>query len=238
MILKELCDAQGGCVVGPDPEREGLEAPLQEVARVGVEDAAQMVQGELDFPYHLLGPCHHSGNDVGVAVHVLGRALENQVETNVRGSKIHRACEGVVDDGNQAPILRKGGHRLQVGQLDEGVGQSLHVDRPGIGLDQGSPGPGILGVNGCVADVQAREVLMEECVGPAVETVLHQEVIARGQDGEQDCRDGRHATSGGQRRFSAFHHGDPIGQDQMVGAVAQPHVPHVVIILTVVFVGA
>ena len=175
-----------------------------------------------------------AGDDVGVAVEVLRGAVQLDVETSLQRPVVHRRGEGVVDDGDDPPLPAEGGHRLQVGDLQEGVGQALHQEGAGLRTDEVRPFHRVVTADEVDVDAQGRRVFREKAEGAAVEAVLGQQVgplppRLRLQQGQQGRGDRRHAGARHHRRLAAADPGQPRRQVPVVGRVAQPQVTDVVV---------
>jgi hypothetical protein len=77
---------------------------------------------------------HHgdAADDVRVAVQVLGGRVHHDVEAVFQRALDQRAGEGVVGHGDDAPFAADLGDRLQIRQLEHGIGRRLDPHHPGF----------------------------------------------------------------------------------------------------------
>ncbi len=115
-------------------------------------------------------------------------------------------------------------HRPVIGHLHHGIRDGLGVERAGGRRQRGLPRRRILGVDEGVAYAELDQVVREEPVGTPVDSLLHQQVIARAEHGEQRRGDGGHARGEHRGRRAALQGGELGGQRAMVRQVGQPGV--------------
>jgi hypothetical protein len=113
------------------PQRQGAHAAQQQPR---VERAERGTGEQADVPdpvQDLRRPGQHSGGHVGVAVEVLGRAVPDQIDAEVRRPLVQRSGEGVVRHGQH--VVRAGQVRdgAQVGDLQQRIARRLHQDQAG-----------------------------------------------------------------------------------------------------------
>ena len=230
LLFEELRDAQRARVLVPHAQRERLDPAVQEEAGVRVERPSEVVQ----LVPHLLDqgrrPGDRARDDVGVAVQVLGAAVEDQVDADGRGPEVHRARERVVDQGHEPVRLGELRDRGNVGDLNERVRDRLDVDRLRFLAQLGLPRSRRRPNRSCRTRCRARQVMHDEVVRSAVEALLHEQVIASLEDGEERGRDRGHAAPGDERRLRALERRDLRVDRRVVGSVVEPDVLEVVIL--------
>ena len=123
---------------------------------------------------------------------------------------------------------------LEIGQLDEWVGQRFHVDDAGVVTQGGAPTRWILCVEHRVFDPQTTQVVVEQAARSPVENVLHEEMVATGEQTQQGPRNGGHAAPGNQRGLGLLEGRDTLAEYHVVRAVAEAEVSHVVVALAVI----
>ena len=107
MGLQKLGQSHGVGVVLPDPQGQGLKAPLQLIAGLGVEHAPVVHRALGHFANHCLGGNHHPGVHIAVPVEVFRRAMHDGRKAKLNGGLIYGGGEGVVDDAEQPVALRQ-----------------------------------------------------------------------------------------------------------------------------------
>ncbi len=224
VIGEEPRDPQGGLVLTEDAQRQRLEAAVEQEAGVRVERAAEVVEQLADALHECPAAGHDPGGEVAVAVEVLRRAVQREVEAELSGPEVDGARERVVDHRDEAVLPGEGDDRLQVRDLHERVGDGLDVDGPGVGAQLRPPVGGVLAVDEGVVDAQAGQLVGDEGAGAAVGAIHDEQVVARPEAGEQAGRDRGHAAGGDQRRFGALERRELRVQRLVVGRVAEPHV--------------
>ena len=98
LLLEELRHRQRGRALLTVADAQRLQPPLQEETGVGIERATQVVERPLHFADPRRGSHHRAGDDVAMAIQVLGRAVQDQIEPMSQRPEGERRREGVVDD--------------------------------------------------------------------------------------------------------------------------------------------
>ena len=71
----------------------------------------------------------------GVAVHILGGGVDDDVGTEIEGTAEHRRGEGVVHDQRQAVTMGQGRDAFDIQHVHGRIGQGLAEHGPGVGAD-------------------------------------------------------------------------------------------------------
>jgi hypothetical protein len=119
-------------VVPGHPQGQGTQAAQQQPRVERAEHGAGEQGGIPDPVQDRRRPGQHPGRHVGVAVEVLGRAVPDQVDAEVRRPLVDRRGEGVVGEGQH--VVRAGQLRdgAQVGDLQQRIARRLHQDQAGL----------------------------------------------------------------------------------------------------------
>ena len=188
-----------------------------------------MIELVHDAGDHLTAADDAAGDDVGVAVQVLGAAVHLHIETVLQRAEVHRRGKGVVDDGHQSVATRELDDRLQIGHLQQRIGHRLHVESPGRLRQLLCPGLGPVAGDKVAADPQLGHVFGGKAVSSTVQAVLGQEVVARLQESEQCRGDRRHARARHHGVLAAGNRGQLVVQGQVVGTVVEAEVADLVV---------
>src|SRR5439155_18622865 len=94
-------EPESGAVLLTHPESERHQPPVEEEAGVRVQASTEMIQAVPDALDMLPSANHAARRDVVVAVQVLRSAVDREVEPHLKGTKVHRRGEGVVDYGEE-----------------------------------------------------------------------------------------------------------------------------------------
>ncbi len=199
------------------PELLGVDDAV--VALVGGGEAGELVL--VGHPVEL-APVHDTpAQGGGVAVHVLGGGVGDDVRAPRQGAAVHRGGEGVVHDEGHAMAVGGGGELLDVQHGEGRVGDGLAEDGLGVGAegsvqlllgavrgDEGEVDPHLLHGHG------------EEVVGAAVDGVGGHHVVPAGGDVEHGVEVGRLAGGGEHPHGPALQGGD-LGRHGVAGGVLQ-----------------
>src|ERR1700732_1408501 len=110
MLLEPSRNLERTLILMAHAHGERLHPAMQQEARVRIEAAAKMVLRMRDALDQVRAPDHRARDDIGMAVQILGAAVQRKVEADFRGTKINRAGERIVDDRDE-PVLRREIHR-------------------------------------------------------------------------------------------------------------------------------
>ena len=146
--------------------------PTQHQPRVpGAGDGAHGVLQEADARVEVVvGREQDAADDVGVAVEVLGEAVDDDVSAELDGALKVRRREGVVDREQGADGLASGGDRGDVGDLEQRVGGRLQPDEVGAFGDRGREVGGVEVDEGELVPTGC-EHAVEQAPGAAVDVV-------------------------------------------------------------------
>ena len=121
-------------------------------------------------PVEPAGVHDSAAHRVGVAVHVLGSGMGDNVGPPLEGAADHRGGEGVVHDEGHAVGVGRPGELLKVQHGEGGVGDGLAKDGPGLRPEGGLQlGLGAVGVDEGEVDAHALHRDGEEVIGTAVD---------------------------------------------------------------------
>mmetsp|Transcript_31002 Transcript_31002/g.95760 ORF Transcript_31002/g.95760 Transcript_31002/m.95760 type:complete len:455 (-) Transcript_31002:40-1404(-) len=207
--LQELGDRLGVVRLLADAEREGLGGLQLVESDLRRHGAAEDVLVEADLLVPLL-----SGRDDGaadgdvVAVVVLGRGLQDQVDAVVDRAADDGRGEGRVGHVHEALLLGERRERRQVGEHERRVGRGLGEDHLGVGLDGGLDLVQVGHVDEGELHVEAGEHDAHRAVRAAVRAVGDDGVVAGRHDGGDDGAAGGHTGSEGGAAGAVLRGGD------------------------------
>ena len=147
----------------------------------------------------------------------LGGAVHHQVRAVGQGLAQPGGGQGVVHDQGHARLPGDRRQGLEVGHVQLGVAQGLHVDGPGLGSQRPAERLRVAAVGEVREDAQAAEALAEQGVGAPVEVGARHQPFARPQEGEQGQGDGRLPGGRGHRPHPALQRRHPFLQDRHGG---------------------
>ena len=192
------------------------------VALVGGGQAGELVG--VGVPVKLAGVHDSAAHRVGVAVHVLGGGVGDDISAPLKGPAVHRGGKGVVHNER---------HPVGVGRLGKFLDVQHGEGRIGDGLAEHRPG---LGPEGCVqlllgairvhkGEVNAHPLHGDgkEVVGAAVDGGGADHVLPAGDDVENGI-EGSSLTGGGKHGRGSPLQGADLGGHMVVGGVLQPGV--------------
>ena len=138
-----------------------------------------MQEGQALAALIVAGRHDHAADHVGMAVQVLGGRMHDEVETQLDGALHPGRGEGVVAACDQAMALADFGDRLQVDQLEQGVGRRLQPDQLGLRQHRRFHGLGVGHVDEAEAQTGGLAAhVLEQAVAAAVEIVAADHVAA------------------------------------------------------------
>ena len=189
------------------------------VALVGGGEAGELVG--VGVPVKLAAVHDGAAHGEGVAVHVLGGGVGDDVAAPLKGTAVHRGSEGVVHDEGHAVLVGGLGELLNVQHSEGGVGDGLAEDRLGVG-----PEGGVqlllraLGVHEGELDAHALHGDGKQVEGAAVDGGGGDHVVAAAGDVEDGVEVG--CLTGGEEHggAAALQSGD-LGRHGVVGGVLQ-----------------
>ena len=112
------------------PERQGLEASLDEPRRLRIGHAAQDGAGVPHRRERRLRPDDRAGEQVAVAADRLGGAVDDEIGAERERPLPDRRGERVVDDQPGPMAVRELGRPRHVDDAEQGVGGRLDVEEP------------------------------------------------------------------------------------------------------------
>ena len=115
-----------------------------------------------------------------MAADELGGRVDHDVGAPLDGPDKRRRGAGVVDDQRQTVLVRDGGELLDVGDVELGIAERLGVDGACLGVDGGAQAVEVVGIDKAHGDAEARQRVVEEVVGAAVERGGGDDLVARG----------------------------------------------------------
>ena len=138
MLQKHLSASLSVAKMPLHADVQGLQASVAQVAVKGRGHGADRELGKVQFLVQLgrLGD-DQAHDDVGVAVHVLGGAVEGHVGAEGDGPLEVGRHEGVVDDREAVVFAGNVGDGADVDDLHGGVGGGLDPDQFGVGSGGG-----------------------------------------------------------------------------------------------------
>src|ERR1700683_997152 len=212
---EELRDGKRAVILEAHAQGERLHAALEQEGRVRIEAAAEVIGAMADALDRGCASRHRPGDEIGVAVQVLGGAVQRYVKSGRNGQVVDRAGEGVVDDRYQAVCAREFNHRLKIGHLEQRIGHGLDVDGARVGAQLLGPRIAPVGIDEIVADAESSELAGEKVMRAAVQAVLRQQVIPGRQKAQERGRARGHAAGGDEGRLGALKRGDLLVQRQL-----------------------
>ena len=119
----------------------------------------------------------------------------------------------VVDHQGHALLVGDAGQLFNVGNVELGIAQGFGVDGPGFRVDGCPQAVKVVGIDKAHGDAEARQGVVEEVVGAAIEGGGGDDLVSGAGQGE-DGQSLRGLAGGGrQRRRSPFERGDPLLED-------------------------
>ncbi len=211
-------------VVSRHPDGQGRHASLDQPGRMRIDGWSPEHHQPGDFFDQRGGARDGAGDHVAVPVQVLGGAGDHDVGAVLQGAEVDGAREGRVHQEGQAGFLGDLRHRNQIEQAEQGIGRRLDENGAGGLADRPAPEPGLVGLDVADLDAEARELLVEEAAGPAVDPRARQQVVAGAEDGEVGQRGRRHPAGEEDGGLRPFHRRILLRQAHLVGVVAVPRV--------------
>jgi len=154
------------------------------IGRVGVDEGGEAAGR---FPVELAAVDNDSADGGSVAADKLGCGVDDDVGAVLDGADQHGGGGGVIDDQREAVLVGDGGELFDVGDVELGVAEGFGVDGSGFGVDGGADAVEVVGVGEAHGDALARQRVVEEVVGSAVERGGGDDLFAgrgEGLDGE------------------------------------------------------
>ena len=189
------------------------------VALVGGGEAGELVG--VGIPVKLAAVHNGAAYGEGVAIHVLGGGVGDDVAAPLEGTAVHGSGKGVVHDEGHAVGVGGLGELLNVQDGEGGVGDGLAEDRLGVGPEGGVQLLlGALGVHEGKLDAHALHGDGKQVEGAAVDGGGGDHVVAAAGDVEDGVEVGRLAGGEEHGGAAALQSGD-LGRHGVVGGVLQ-----------------
>ena len=178
VALEALCEEVRVFTNSWHPNVQGAHPALKQIARMRVGCGSEVHLSHENLSDEVLRTDHGTAQNIGMAAKVLGRGVKNEVDSHVQRFAPPRRGEGVVDEEKQVVSLRNVGHRLDVADLEDGVGQRLDVQKFRVVLDGRFVGRWVAHVGHRGRNTKTREFLGQKTVGPTVNVGAGDHVIA------------------------------------------------------------
>ena len=204
--------------VGPlQTEALGVGDPVVALVRGG--QAGELVG--IGVPVEVAAVHDGAAHREGMAVHILGGGVGDDVTAPLEGTAVHRSGEGVVHDEGHAVGVGRLGKLLDVQHSEGGVGDGLAKDGLGVGSEGGVQFLlRALGIHEGKLDAHALHGDGKQVEGPAVDGGGGDDVVAAARDVEDGIEVGR--LSGGQQHGGgASLQGADLGRHRVVGGVLE-----------------
>ena len=206
VALQEAGHGEGALAVACHAQREGGDAPRDEPRVEGARCPAQVYERFLaDAVDSLRGSNDEAAQGVSVPVQVLGRAVQDEVGSQLQRSLQAGAGPGRVHHQKCACLVGDLGERLQVGQDEDRVGGRLHVHQLGIRLQRCTDLRQVAGIRQGDLDSLAGQVVGEQRRRAGVADHTGDQVVALAEEGERDGRHRGHPGRQCQRCLPALH---------------------------------
>lgn len=145
-----------------------------------------------------------SARHVRVSAQALGRAVDNHVRAQFQRPQQNRRGEGVVNHQYSSALPRQLRYRLYVRQAEQRVGDGLYERQLRGGCERAFHRVKVSPVNELYVDAQPRQVLAQQQVRSAVESVGCEYSIARFHQREQRNAHRAHAGREGHGGVRVF----------------------------------
>ena len=189
------------------------------VALVGGGQAGELVG--VGHPVELAGVHNGAAHRVGVAVHILGGGVGDNVGAPLEGTAVHGRGEGVVHDEGHAVGVGRPGELLDVQHGESRVGDGLAEHGLGVGPEGGLQlGLRAVRVHKGELDAHPLHGDGEEVIGAAVDGGGGHHMVAAGGDVEHGVEVGRLAGGGEHGRRAALQGAD-LGRHVVIGGVLE-----------------
>ena len=107
VMCQKFSDRQCTFILIFHSNSQSFHTPVQEKTGVGIQGTAQMDELMGNFVNQIFTPDHGAGDNIRMTVKILGAAMQRQIESPFRRSKVDGAGKGVVDHQNDAAFLGK-----------------------------------------------------------------------------------------------------------------------------------
>ncbi len=117
MSFQEFRDLAGAFILIPHPHGQRLHATMQQVTGMRIKRSTQMIKPVLDLMHYIRTTNNRPCNDIGMAVEVFRTAVQGDIETPFRWSKVDRARKSIIYQRDEVMRSGKFDNRLEVGNL-------------------------------------------------------------------------------------------------------------------------
>ena len=120
------------------PQRQGTDAAQRQEAAERVKHAAYRILqiAKLFREPGVIANHRQAGDDIGMAVEVLGRGVHHNIKPMLQRAMDRRRSKGVIGDADQVMAARDGGDGAEIRELQQRVGGRFHPDHARIGADR------------------------------------------------------------------------------------------------------
>ena len=122
MLRQEFSHPQRVLVVALHANGECLYSAKQKKGTVGIHVAAEGCAGFMDLVDQILSAAHDAADQVTVTRKILGARVHDEIDTELRGTRVYRGSEGTVHHRDQVVFARDPGDAVQVDNPQRGVG--------------------------------------------------------------------------------------------------------------------
>ena len=171
------------------------------IGRIGLGELLESSRG---CPVKLARVDDDAADAGAMAAQKLGGGVDHDVRAPLDGAHQGRRWRGVIDHQRQSIFVRDGGEAFDVDDVELRVADALGVDGAGLVVDRGAQAVEIVSIDEADGDAEARQGVVEEVIGAAVERSGGDDFFAgRGEGGDGE-RFRRLAGGRGQARRAAF----------------------------------
>lgn len=178
--LEELGDGETVFTVSLHSNVKGFETSIDEVAVEGGRNSSNSELGEHELLLELVGFHGKETHDnVGVAVHVLGCGVHDNIGTEVKGSSIVAREEGIVntDDDVLVDCVDLFGNGFDITDSEKRIRHELEPNHLGVWLDGGNNIVGVTDIDHGELDSVFGRNFVEISVGTAVEIISSDSMV-------------------------------------------------------------
>jgi hypothetical protein len=177
-----------------ESQAEGLHPAVEEPRGFGIERAAEELEPRLHVVDASRAPQDRTRTHVTVAVQVLGRAVEHEVDADRGAGHEQRRRERVVGETHELMLARECDDRFEIGHAEERVRDRLHVDCLRVPPQRTLPRRRIRARHEIHFHSPGAQQIAREHVRRSVRHGLQEHVIAGREHREQRRGDGGHAA--------------------------------------------
>ena len=164
-----------------------------------------------------LAPQHDAARDISVARDELGQAVHHDGRSVLERAHHRGRRQRGIDDEVDAACGERRGDRLQVDHAQEGIRERLDEDGARVRPERSQQEGGIGGIDEDGVDAEPAPLVVEKCRGGAVEIARGHDVVARGEEPEEERRGRAHARRAGDGGLGSFEARHEVLEHGMVG---------------------